>query len=187
VWDADNRFTRRIYTQGAEQLGFRPHKHPELWGFAAQSLEYPDVTRLSGTGTARSRMNARCAGVSMYPASTLLPGTRMPQTTTGKSFAAPTASDAMQHGREQLGAASCLPGCVVPLGGRRPVDEPKPKLLGPNRPRVCSLAHFKFARWSVSSSGRYTYYFRSTIRPLQSVPRLLDLPSGQEKVRGVMP
>src|ERR1700704_116343 len=46
--DADNRFTRRIYTHGAEQLGFfAPH---DIWSIRISlrnPREYPDVTRLS--------------------------------------------------------------------------------------------------------------------------------------------
>ena len=76
--DADNHFTRRIYTQGAEQLGFfAPHNIRSFGVSLRNPWEYPDVTRPSrnrdGTLQDECEMRRRVNVSSLNPS---LPGTR---------------------------------------------------------------------------------------------------------------
>jgi hypothetical protein len=148
--DADNRFTRRIYTQGAEQLGFfAPHNIRSFGVSLRNPWEYPDVTRLSrnrdGTLQDECEMRRRVDVSSLNPS---LPGTRHAADHNRQVICGADGIEMrLQHGREaKLGcrhhaflAASFLQDAAGP------VDEPKPKAArAPIDCGVFSLAHFTF-------------------------------------------
>src|SRR3981081_2729861 len=130
--DADNRFSHRIYTQGAEQLGFfAPHNIRSFGVSLRNPWEYPDVTRLSGNrdGTLQDEceMRRRVDVASLNPA---LSGTRHAADPNRQVIRGADGIEMrLQHGREaKLGcrhhaflAASFLQDAASP------VDEPKPK------------------------------------------------------------
>ena len=152
--DADDRFTHRIYTQDAEQLGFfAPHHIRSFRVSLRDPWEYPDVTRLSrnrdGTLQDECEMRRRVDVSGLNPP---LSGTR----------------HAADHNRQVIRGADGIEmrlqhGCEAELARRHhalaaapfregvagPVDEPKPKTArAPIDCGVFSLAHFKFALMS---------------------------------------
>jgi len=125
-------------------------------------------------------MNARCAGrVDVSSLNPSLPGTRHAADHNRQVICGADGIEMrLQHGREaKLGCPpSCLPGCVVPLGRRRPVDEPKPKAA-----RAQSTRRMQLGSFQVRPDGRYPVAAGTTlllsdptIRPATIRPAALD-------------
>jgi len=152
--DADNRFTHRTYTQGAEQLGFfAPHNIRSFGVSLRDPWKDPDVMRLSrnrdGTLQDECEMRRRVDVSGLNPP---LSGT----------------CHAADHNRQVIRGADGIEmrlqhGSEAKLGGRHhaflaasflqdaagSVDEPKPKAArAPIDCGVFSLAHFKFVLMS---------------------------------------
>jgi hypothetical protein len=148
--DSDNRFTRRIYTDGAEQLGFFAPHHIRSFGVSLRNpREYPDVTRLSRNrdGTLQDQCEMRwCVDVASLNPS--LSGTRHAADHNRQVIRGADGIEMrLQYGRE------AKPGCrhhaflaaSFLQHAASPVEEPKPKAArAPIDCGVFSLAHFKF-------------------------------------------
>ena len=148
--DADNRFTRRIYTQGAEQLGFFAPHHIRSSGVSLRDpWKYPNVTRLcrNWDGTLQDEREM-CRRVDISSLNPPLAGTRHAADHNRQVARGANGIEMrLQHGREaKLGcrhhaflAASFLQDATSLI------DEPKPKAArAPIDRDVFSLVHFKF-------------------------------------------
>jgi hypothetical protein len=148
--DADNCFTRCIYTQGAEQLSFfAPHNIRSFGVSLRNPWEYPDVMSLSrnrdGTLQDECEMRRRVDVSSLNPP---LPGTRHAADHNRQVIRGANVIEMrLQHGREAK--PSCRHHAFLAASflqdAASPVDEPKPKAArAPIDCGVFSSAHFMF-------------------------------------------
>jgi hypothetical protein len=148
--DADNRFTRRIYTQGTEQLGFfAPHNIRSYGVSLRDPWKDPDFTRLSGNRD--STLQDECEMRRRVDVSSFNPPLARTRHAADHNRQVIRGADGiemrLQHGREAKLSCRHHPFLAASFlqDTAGPVDEPKPKAArAPIDCGVFSVAHFKF-------------------------------------------